>query len=296
MLMVIYNIASLVLDEMIFFKLLMLAQRIMEETMALPAGILSEISEKVFSVSNFAALFILLPEVLCFLGMVMYTMSASRITEPSKDTGGLTLIQAAVFIELFFYLTIGFVIMGIFAVSMIREWEMGVLNPESLTVYLVLLGAALVVILMVLFYEIGVIRTIRSLKCTIRTGNPNDDISGYVIFMNFVISFCGSCFFISDDSVYRGGGFYRICCGNACHHFAHKRADLVIEKRCGRSLAESKRMVCCRFCASVRKPTIFIRKERAEKMERLARFSDFRCIGYCGKEENQCGMKGSSLF
>ena len=65
---------------------------------------------------------------------------------------------------------------------------MGVLNPESLTVYLVLLGAALVVILMVLFYEIGVIRTIRSLKCTIRTGNPNDDISGYVIFMNFVMS------------------------------------------------------------------------------------------------------------
>ena len=188
MLMVIYNIASLVLDEMIFFKIIMLAQRIMEETMALPAGILSEISEKVFSVSNFAALFILLPEVLCFLGMVMYTMSASRITEPSKDTGGLTLIQAAVFIELFFYLTIGVVIMGIFAVSMIREWEMGVLNPESLTVYLVLLGAALVVILMVLFYEIGVIRTIRSLKCTIRTGNPNDDISGYVIFMNFVMS------------------------------------------------------------------------------------------------------------
>ena len=188
MLMVIYNIASLVLDEMIFFKIITLVQRIMEETMTLPAGVLSEISEKVFSVSNFAAHFILLPEVLCFLGMAMYTLSASHMTEPSKDTGGLTLIQIAVFIELIFYLTIGFVIMGIFVVSMVREWEMGILNSESLTVYLALLGAALVVILLVLFYEIGVIRTIRSLKYTMRTGNPNEDISGYVIFMNFVMS------------------------------------------------------------------------------------------------------------
>ena len=132
MLMVIYNIASLVLDEMIFFKIITLVQRIMEETMTLPAGVLSEISEKVFSVSNFAALFILLPEVLCFLGMAMYTLSASHMTEPSKDTGGLTLIQIAVFIELIFYLTIGFVIMGIFVVSMVREWEMGILNSETL--------------------------------------------------------------------------------------------------------------------------------------------------------------------
>lgn len=188
MLMVIYNVASLVLDEMIFFKVISTAQRWIEETMMLPVGVLDEISGGIFSLSNVAALLILLPEVLCFLGMAMYALSASHITEPSKDTGGLLLIQVAVCIEMIFYLMIGLLVMGVFLISMLREWDLGFLDPQSMTMYLVFMGLALVVILFVVFYELGVIRILRSMKNTMRTGEADDRISGYVIFMNFAMS------------------------------------------------------------------------------------------------------------
>ena len=186
--MVVYNIASIVLNVSFIDNYIVGAEKTLEEILSLQPGVLSPLAAAIGGMGAFVVVLILLPEILQWLGMGMFLLSARSLKEPSRETGGLSLLQVSAVIEAVFYLAAVLLVFFIFFMGMFREAQAGQLKLANGVVYGSLLAVTASVGALVLAYEIKMIRTVQSIKNTMKTGLPDSRISLYVIVVNFIMS------------------------------------------------------------------------------------------------------------
>lgn len=186
--MVVYNIASIVLNVSFIENYIIGAEKTLEEILALQPGVLAPLAAAIGGMGAFVVMMILLPEVLQWLGMGMFLFSASGLKGPSRETGGLSLLQVSAVLEAVFYLAATVLIFGIFFAGMVRDAQAGQLKLAGAVVYGCLLSVTAAVGALAITYEIKLIRTLRTIKNTMKTGEPDSRISLYIAVINYIMS------------------------------------------------------------------------------------------------------------
>lgn len=145
---------------------------------------ISDVGSAVFGVFGIIAL---IPSIIVCIGLWMtYGSAVSRVSDGMK-TAGLTMIKVVVIIELVSYCVLltlvdFLLIFGIVASAMSPEYIAGAL--VALFVILLIVVTALLVLDIV--YLAKIVKSINTAKNTIITGEPSDDISGFVAVWTFV--------------------------------------------------------------------------------------------------------------
>ena len=103
MLTAVYNIVLIIQDKSFFYQYIAMLQRTMEEMLVLPSGILIHVTQGIYAMGPVVVVLIFVPEVLRFLGMMMLGLSVDKLQGPTRETGGLSILQAAFILEGVFY-------------------------------------------------------------------------------------------------------------------------------------------------------------------------------------------------
>ncbi len=133
-----------------------------------------------------------LPAILYAIGMWMVVVPAFDNTKTKLPTGGLTLIKVLVIIS--FISTILIIAAAaaiVFVLTMVIADEY--YTPDGWATGILICSALVVIAIIVfcVFYYVKLIKTISSIRYTVRCGSPVADISGLVIFICFVGGICG---------------------------------------------------------------------------------------------------------
>ena len=188
MLTAVYNIVLIIQDRSFFYQYIAMLQRTMEEMLVLPSGILIHVTQGIYAMGPVVVVLIFVPEVLRFLGMMMLGISVDKLQGPTRETGGLSILQAAFILEGVFYTLIDLLITGIIFLGMLGEIKTSQMNGGSAILYTILFLAAAAAAVLIIAYTVNMSRTIRSIRATMRDGEVRNGVSLYVILINLIMS------------------------------------------------------------------------------------------------------------
>ncbi len=163
-----------------------------EGSNAIPSGLL-------VTISTVSAAVTLLLIALTAAGMWITLAAAAKKTEGARTTGGLTLIQVVTIILLvLFCLMSAAMLISLVAGkesfcnlfrSLAEDLDRGADPEEAASVgYLILLGAFAVSTILTILYFAGILRTIGTMRRTMRSGVPDKRVSLFVAVMNFLLA------------------------------------------------------------------------------------------------------------
>lgn len=152
---------------------------------------LDEVMSVLRDVDLFGQIIANLPTILYALGMWMIVISAFQASVASIQPGGLTLIK--VLVTIFFVLSI--IGTALMIVAAILGLGMLITDLEASPALFALVLIPVLALVLVILYNVKLLRTIKNIRYTATTGYPVSEISGLIIFCCYaggIISILGS--------------------------------------------------------------------------------------------------------